>query len=154
MGIDTNLAIGDVVIQKDLAHTLKLIAANGRDGFYKGEVADKIVAGTEGWFNHEDLAKHETRVEPPLTATYRGYSVHGQPPPTQGMILLEELLLVEDKDLANLSEAERIHLMVEAKKIGFMDRNEIIADPEFVPVDTQWVDQLSRQCQEASRRNQ
>ena len=137
MGIDTNLAIGDVVIQKDLAHTLKLIAANGRDGFYKGEVADKIVAGTEGWFNHEDLAKHETRVEPPLTATYRGYSVHGQPPPTQGMILLEELLLVEDKDLANLSEADRIHLMVEAKKIGFMDRNEIIADPEFVPVDTQ-----------------
>jgi gamma-glutamyltranspeptidase/glutathione hydrolase len=53
------------------------------------------------------------------------------------MILLEELLLVEDQDLAKLSEAQRIHLMVEAKKRGFMDRNEIIADPEFVPVDTQ-----------------
>jgi gamma-glutamyltranspeptidase/glutathione hydrolase len=136
MGIDTSLAIGDVVIQKDLAKTLKKIAEQGRDGFYKGEVADKIVAATDGWFNHEDLANHQTRVEAPLTANYRGYSVHGQPPPTQGMILLEELLLVEDKDLSKLSEAERIHLMVEAKKIGFMDRNEIIADPEFVPVDT------------------
>jgi gamma-glutamyltranspeptidase/glutathione hydrolase len=137
MGIDTSLAIGDVVIQKDLANTLKLIAAKGRDGFYRGEVADKIVTGTNGWFNHEDLANHATRVEAPLTVSYRGYSVHGQPPPTQGMILLEELLLVEDQDLGKLSEAERIHLMVEAKKIGFMDRNEIIADPEFVPVDTQ-----------------
>jgi gamma-glutamyltranspeptidase/glutathione hydrolase len=112
MGIDTSLAIGDVVIQKDLANTLKLIAQNGRDGFYKGEVADKIVSGTNRWFNHEDLANHVTRVEAPLTANYRGYSVHGQPPPTQGMILLEELLLVGDKDLAKLSEAERIHLMV------------------------------------------
>ena len=137
MNIDVNLAVGDLVVQPDLAKTLKLIAQNGRDGFYKGEVADKIVAGTDGWFNHEDLANHQTRVEAPLTASYRGYSVHGQPPPTQGMILLEELLLVEDKDLAKLSEVDLIHLMVEAKKIGFMDRNEIIADPEFVPVDTQ-----------------
>jgi gamma-glutamyltranspeptidase/glutathione hydrolase len=136
MGIDVNLAIGDLVIQKDLAHTLRLIADHGRAGFYEGELADKLVAGTDGWFNHEDLKNHRTRVEEPLSVDYRGFRVHGQPPPTQGMILLEELLLVEDKDLAKLPEAELIHLMVEAKKIGFMDRNEIIADPEFVPVDT------------------
>ena len=135
MGIDSNLAVGDLVVQKDLAKTLKLIATGGRDAFYKGEIADLIVSGTDGWFNHEDLAKHHTRVEAPLTVDYMGYKVHGQPPPTQGMILMEELLLVEKDDLKNLSEAERIHLMVEAKKIGFLDRNEILADPEFIPVD-------------------
>lgn len=135
MGIDTALAVGDLVVQKDLAKTLKLIATEGRDAFYKGAIADLIVSGTDGWFNHEDLAKHFTRVEKPLTVNYRGYQVHGQPPPTQGMILMEELLLVEDKDLKSLTEAERIHLMVEAKKIGFLDRNEILADPEFTPVD-------------------
>jgi len=135
MGIDSNLGIGDVVIQKDLANTLRLIAKGGRDAFYLGELADLIVSGTDCWFNHEDLAKHQTRVEAPLTVDYRGYRVHGQPPPTQGMILLEELLLVEGDDLAGLSEAERIHLMVEAKKLAFLDRNEILADPEFIPVD-------------------
>lgn len=135
MGIDTSLAVGDLVVQKDLAKTLKLIASEGRDAFYRGAIADEIVAGTDGWFNHEDLAKHRTRIEEPLTVQYRGYRVHGQPPPTQGMILMEELLLVEDRNLAELSESERIHLMVEAKKIGFLDRNEILADPEFQAVD-------------------
>lgn len=137
MGIDSNLAIGDLVIQSDLAKTLKLIAKNGRDGFYKGEVADLIVAGTDGWFNHEDLAKHETRVEQPLTVDYRGYKVHGQPPPTQGMILMEELRLIADKDIKAMTEVDRIHLMVEAKKLAFLDRNEILADPEFIPVDVE-----------------
>jgi gamma-glutamyltranspeptidase/glutathione hydrolase len=137
MGIDTSLAIGDLVIQKDLAKTLKIIARDGRDGFYKGEIADLIVSGTNGWFNHEDLAKHQTRVEKPLTVDYKGYSVHGQPPPTQGMILMEELLLLEGDDVASLPEAKRIHLMVEAKKLAFLDRNEILADPEFIPVDVQ-----------------
>lgn len=151
MGIDTSLVVGDLVIQKDLAKTLKLIALQGRDAFYKGEIADLIVAGTDGWFNHEDLAKHHTRVEKPLTVDYRGYQVHGQPPPTQGMILMEELLLVEDQNLRDLSEAQRIHLMVEAKKIGFLDRNEILADPEFIPVD---VDRILSKEHIATRRKQ
>jgi len=135
MGIDSNLSIGDLVIQKDLAKTLRLIAKNGRDGFYKGEVADLIVSGTDGWFNHEDLANHQTRVEKPLSVEYKGYRVHGQPPPTQGMILMEELRLIADKDIKAMSEVDRIHLMVEAKKLAFLDRNEILADPEFIPVD-------------------
>lgn len=151
MGIDTNLSIGDLVIQRDLAKTLRLIAREGRDAFYKGEIADLIVSGTDGWFNHEDLAKHHTRVEKPLTVNYRGYSVHGQPPPTQGMILMEELLLVEDQDLKKLSQAQLIHLMVEAKKIGFLDRNEILADPEFTPVD---LDHIFSKEHIASRRKQ
>ncbi|NBQ98826.1 MAG: hypothetical protein EBU12_11550, partial [Microbacteriaceae bacterium] len=151
MGINTSLAIGDLVIQKDLAKTLRLIATEGRDAFYKGAIADLIVEGTSGWFNHEDLAKHFTRVEKPLTVDYRGYQVHGQPPPTQGMILMEELLLVEDKDLKALSEVERVHLMVEAKKIGFLDRNEILADPDFTPVN---VDRILSAEHIAARRKQ
>jgi gamma-glutamyltranspeptidase/glutathione hydrolase len=151
MGIDTTLAIGDLVVQRDLAKTLRLIATEGRDAFYKGEIADLIVSGTDGWFNHEDLAKHHTRVEKPLTVDYRGYSVHGQPPPTQGMILMEELLLVEDQNLKDLTEAQRVHLMVEAKKIGFLDRNEILADPEFTPVD---VDRILSKEHIAARRKQ
>ncbi len=135
MGIDGNLAIGDLVIQKDLAKTLRLIAEGGRDAFYKGEIADLIVSGTNGWFSQEDLAKHQTRVEKPLSVDYRGFRVYGQPPPTQGMILMEELRLVEKDDLSSLTEADRIHLMVEAKKLAFLDRNEILADPEFIPVD-------------------
>lgn len=151
MGIDSSLSIGDLVIQKDLARTLKLIATGGRDAFYKGEIADQLVTGTDGWFNHEDLAKHHTRVEKPLMVDYRGYQVHGQPPPTQGMILMEELLLVEKDDLSGLSEAERIHLMVEAKKLAFLDRNEILADPEFQPVD---VDRILSAEHVAKRRAQ
>jgi gamma-glutamyltranspeptidase/glutathione hydrolase len=137
MGIDSNLEIGDLVVQKDLAKTLRLIAKNGRDGFYSGEVADLIVAGTDGWFNHEDLAKHRTRVEAPLSVDYKGYRVHGQPPPTQGMILMEELAIIADDDIKAMPEVDRIHLMVEAKKLSFLDRNEILADPEFTPVDVQ-----------------
>lgn len=137
MGIASNLAIGDLVIQKDLAQTLKLIASGGREAFYKGVIADQLVSGTAGWFNHQDLASHQTRVEKPLSVEYRGYRVHGQPPPTQGMILMEELRLVAGDDIASLSQLERIHLMVEAKKLAFLDRNEILADPEFIPVDVQ-----------------
>lgn len=151
MGIDSNLAIGDLVVQKDLARTLRAIASSGRDAFYKGEIADLIVAGTNGWFNHEDLAKHQTRVSAPLTVDYRGYKVHGQPPPTQGMILMEELRLVADRDLEQMSEIDRIHLMVEAKKLSFVDRNEILADPEFTPVD---VDRILADEHIALRRSQ
>ena len=137
MGISVDTKLGDLVVQKDLAETLRQIAAHGKAGFYQGIVADKIVAGTNAWFNHEDLANHTTRVEAPLAAKYREFTIYGQPPPTQGMILLEELLLVEHLDLKNMPASERIHAMVEAKKLAFLDRNEIIADPEFVPVDTE-----------------
>ena len=151
MGIDSSLKIGDVVIQKDLAKTLRAIARDGRDGFYKGEVAELIVKGTGGWLNHEDLANHQTRVEKPLSVDYRGYRVHGQPPPTQGMILMEELLLVEGDDIKGMSVSERVHLMVEAKKLAFLDRNEILADPEFIPVDVERI--LSKE-HVAKRRSQ
>ena len=60
--------------------------------------------------------------------------IYGQPPPSQGMILMEELLLAEGFAVSELSEAERIHMMVEAKKIAFQDRYEMLGDPEFIDI--------------------
>lgn len=129
LGISTELSVGDIVIQKDLANSLTLIAEQGRDAFYKGEIAEKIIEATNRWFNTDDLAAHKTRVTDPISAKYRDLTIHGQPPPSQGMVLIEELLLAAEYDLEKISEADRIHLLVEIK-LAFEDRNRILADPE------------------------
>ncbi len=134
LGISTSLEIGDLVRQPDLAQSLKEISAKGRSAFYQGDIAEKLIASSQGWFSQNDLDQHRTRVVPPLSVRYRDYFVHGQPPPSQGMILLEELRIAEGTDLASLSEADRIHLMVEAKKLAFADRYRILGDPEHVDV--------------------
>jgi gamma-glutamyltranspeptidase/glutathione hydrolase len=134
MGIDVNVKIGDLVVQKNLAQSLREIASGGRAAFYEGRIAQQLIKGSNGWFNTEDLKSHTTRVLDPLSVKYRDLTVYGQPPPTQGMILMEELLLNEHFDVAALSEADRIHLGVESKKLGFADRNAILGDPEFIEV--------------------
>lgn len=134
MGIDVNIKVGDLVVQKNLAKSLRAIAAGGRATFYEGEIAHQLIDGSDGWFNADDLKAHTTRVLDPLAIKYRDITIYGQPPPSQGMILLEELLLCERFDFSTLSEADRIHIGVEAKKIGFADRNSILADPEFLGV--------------------
>lgn len=134
MGISVDTRVGDLVIQKDLARSLREIATGGREAFYKGRIAEQLVMGSDGWFTAEDIAAHTTRVLNPLSIKYRDITIYGQPPPTQGMILMEELLINERFDLAALSEADRIHIGVESKKAGFADRNAILADPEFIEV--------------------
>lgn len=134
MGIPTDLHVGNLVTQKWLAHTLTQIAEQGRSAFYEGDVARALVESSNSWFNLSDLSSHRTRVVRPLTVQYRDHFVHGQPPPSQGIILLEELRLAEKFDLAAMSEADRIHVMVEAKKISFADRYRILGDPEHIDV--------------------
>ena len=134
MGISADVKIGDLVIQKNLARSLREIAAEGREGFYQGRIAQQLIKGSEGWFNEADLKNHITRVLDPITIKYRGLTICGQPPPSQGMILMEELLLNERFDIANASEVDRIHIGVESKKIGFSDRNATLGDPEIVDV--------------------
>ena len=134
MGIDVNVKIGDVVVQKNLAKSLREIATGGRAAFYEGRIAQQLIKGSDGWFNAKDLKAHTTRVLDPLSIKYRDLTIYGQPPPTQGMILMEELLLNERFDIAALSEVDRIHVGVESKKLGFADRNAILADPEFIDV--------------------
>ncbi|MCF8553189.1 MAG: gamma-glutamyltransferase family protein [Candidatus Planktophila sp.] len=134
MGIDVHVEVGDVVVQKNLAQSLRDIAAGGREAFYEGRIAQQLIKGSEGWFSAEDLKSHTTRVLDPLSVKYRDLTVYGQPPPTQGMILMEELLLNERFDVASLSEVDRIHVGVESKKLSFADRNTILGDPEFIEV--------------------
>ena len=134
MGVDVDIKIGDLVVQKDLAKSLQAIATGGREAFYEDEIAQALINGSDGWFSAEDLKAHTTRVSDPLAIKYRDITIYGQPPPSQGMILLEELLLCERFDIAELGEADRIHVQVESKKIGFADRNSILADPEFLDI--------------------
>lgn len=134
LSFSNSLQAGDLVIQRDLADSLEAIAQEGRAAFYEGEIAAKLVESSDGWFAHSDLLKHRTRVVAPLSINYRDSVIHGQPPPSQGMILMEQLRIAEGFDLRNMSEADRIHVMVEAKKIAFQDRYEILGDPEFVDV--------------------
>ena len=131
LGIPVNVSLGDIIRQQELATTLEAIAQNGRAGFYGGRVADLIVETSGGWFSHDDLARHKTRILPPLAGRYRDLIVHGQPPPSQGMVLIEELLLADGYPLADLPDAQRTHLLVEAKKLAFTDRNRFLGDPEW-----------------------
>lgn len=135
LGIEADISVGDLVKQENLAWTLKQIAAYGREAFYQGEIARRIIAGTNGWISEADLNNHKTRVLDPLSVRYRDYLVHGQPPPSQGMIFLESLKIAEGFDLVNLSASELTHILIEAKKISFADRYDALADPEQVDVD-------------------
>lgn len=137
LGLSPNLKLGEVVTNKDLAWLLKEIVRGGREAFYSGSIAEKISSGTNGWFNDTDLTSHTTRVTAPLSINYRNFIVHGNPPPTQGMILMEELLIANTFHKSTMSQADWLHMQVEAKKIAFTDRNSIIADPEVTPVDVQ-----------------
>jgi gamma-glutamyltranspeptidase/glutathione hydrolase len=138
LGAGPDVTVGQRIVQPELARTLEAIAAHGRAGFYDGSVGARIVAASGGHFTLDDLAAHRTRVLAPIATSYRGLIVHGQPPPSQGMILLEELALAEGFDLATLDEIERTHVLVEAKKLAFADRVAHLADPEWhrVPVET------------------
>lgn len=134
IGVDIKVEVGDLVVQKDLAQALRLIATSGRAAFYEGEIAQRLIDGSDGWFNEHDLKNHTTRVLDPLSIKYRDFTIYGQPPPSQGMILMEELLISERFDIAALREVDRIHIGVESKKMGFVDRNVTLADPEFIEV--------------------
>ncbi len=126
---------GETVRCLDTARTLKAIAAGGRDAFYKGEIARRIVAFSReqsGWFEPDDLARHESEVLQPLRVRYRNYTVHGQPPVSQGIILMEALALLDGYDLKAMDAVQRTHLMVEAIKAAFADRWAYMGDPRMV----------------------
>jgi len=128
---------GDMLVQAELAKTLRLIAEKGRDVFYNGELTKAIVEFSQrqdGLLSEKDFNSHSSTWVEPISTTYRGYRVYEMPPNTQGLTVLIELNLVEGYDLASLGcrSAECIHLLVEAKKLAFADRNEYVSDPDFV----------------------
>ncbi|HWP99322.1 MAG TPA: gamma-glutamyltransferase family protein, partial [Vicinamibacterales bacterium] len=121
-----------------LARSLELIAAGGRDAFYRGPLARAIAADMArrgGLLDTEDLAAHRSDWVDPISTTYRGYEVYELPPNTQGVTALEMLNILEGYDLRALghNSAAYLHLLVEAKRIAFADRDAYVADPEAVP---------------------
>jgi gamma-glutamyltranspeptidase/glutathione hydrolase len=134
-------AAGETLKQPDLAWTLQQIHDKGADGFYKGEVAKRLVDGVQaggGIITLDDLANYDAKVRTPVTGTYRGYEVIGMPPSSSGgTTLIQMLNILEAYDL---SEMERrspstIHLLTETMRIGFYNRAKYLGDTDFVKVD-------------------
>ena len=134
---------GEVFKNPDLANTLELIAREGRDTFYKGEIARTIndfMKKVDGFLSYEDLASHTSEWVEPVSTNYRGYDVWELPPNGQGIAALQILNILEGYDIAALGygSADCIHYFVEAKKLAFEDRARFYADMAFadVPVKT------------------
>ncbi|MGH3087308.1 MAG: gamma-glutamyltransferase [Rubrobacteraceae bacterium] len=138
---------GEVLVQPDLADTFSLIASEGPDAFYRGDIAERIVAdmedagellGDEGLMTLEDLAAYEAKWREPLVGDYRGAEVITMPPPTSGGVAtLQMLNILEDYDLGERYSADTLHLIAEAQKVAFADREQYLADPDFedIPVE-------------------
>ncbi|MCA1561418.1 MAG: gamma-glutamyltransferase [Acidobacteria bacterium] len=129
---------GDVFRNPRLAATLELIVKGGRDAFYRGAIARDIGADIErrkGLVAEADLAAHRSDWIQPISTTYRGYEVLELPPNTQGVVALEMLNILEGYDVAALghNSAAYLHLLVEAKRIAFADRDAWLADADAVP---------------------
>ncbi len=131
---------GDRWRQKDLAVTLGKIASQGRDGFYKGSVADKIVGEMNqhgGLISLEDLANYKVLERKPVTGTYRGYTIAAMPPPSSGGVHLVQMLnILEGWELNKLghNSADYLHRLIETMRRAYADRSEYLGDPDFHPV--------------------
>ena len=130
---------GQIIRQPGLARTFQAIVDGGRDAFYEGETAQAIVKFSEeqgGLLSLKDLADCRSRWETPISTAYHGHTVYEAPPNSSGHVLLQELNIVEQFDLKSLgcNTPESIHMMVEAKKLAFADREAYMADPDWVDV--------------------
>jgi gamma-glutamyltranspeptidase / glutathione hydrolase len=131
---------GDRLVQSDLAHTLQLIAEQGPDAFYKGEIADKIVVEMKagnGLITKDDLLHYEAKARMPIRGAYRGYDVYGPPPPSSGGICLVEMLnILENFDLRKQGRwsPETFHLMIEAMRRAYCDRARYLGDADFLKI--------------------
>jgi len=131
--------VGEVFKQPDLARTLKRIATEGADVFYKGDIARdiaKFYAANGGILAYEDLANYEANWVEPISIDYRGYQIFTQPPNSSGIAVLMQLRLLEGFDLQALghNSAKYLHLIGEVQRLAIADRNRYVADPEFVAV--------------------
>jgi gamma-glutamyltranspeptidase/glutathione hydrolase len=131
--------IGEVFRNSDLAWTYRQIAAKGRDGFYRGEVARRIVDGSarrSGRMSLEDLAEYASEWAEPISTTYRGWTVYEMPPNGQGLAALEMLNIMETFPLGEFAHnsAPALHAMIEAKKLAYADMLRYDADPKFAAI--------------------
>lgn len=130
---------GAILRQPNLARTYRLLAQEGRDAFYRGPLGRAITEYVQqcgGVLSMEDLQRHHSDWVEPITTSYRGYDVYEFPPNTQGLTALEMLNIIEGYDLTSYGyqSAEYLHVLLEAKKLAFADRDRYISDPAFVDI--------------------
>ncbi|MDN3399750.1 gamma-glutamyltransferase [Psychrobacter sp. APC 3426] len=132
--------LGERLKQPELAKSLKLIAAQGADGFYKGETASKLVKAVNeagGNMSLQDLANYEAIAREPVKGDYRGYEIVSMPPPSSGGIHIVQILnILEGYPLKDYGQnsAQTIHLMAEAMQLAYADRAEYLGDSDFIDV--------------------
>jgi gamma-glutamyltranspeptidase / glutathione hydrolase len=133
----TPYRVGDRLVQKDLAQTLKLIADRGADGFYRSAIASEIVKASNkngGILTLEDFTNYKVAQTQPVKCNYRGYEVISAPPPGGGVTLCQMLNVLEGYQLKQLGwhSATSLHLMFESMLYAYSDRNTYLGDPAFV----------------------
>ena len=137
-GTAVPIQAGEILVQKNLAKTLKAVASGGAEAFYKGDIAREMARAFQeagGLYTEQEFADHRNVwYQPPISSTYRGHTIYETTPPSHGFMLLEILNILEGYDLASMGfyTAESVHTMVEAKKLAFADRNRYAGDPDFV----------------------
>jgi gamma-glutamyltranspeptidase / glutathione hydrolase len=133
-------SVGEIFRNPDVAHSLQLVADGGRDAYYKGEIAGRIVATSAllgGTMSAEDLADFSSEWVEPISTTYRDWTVYEIPPNGQGIAALEMLNIMETFPLKQFQNtADAPHVMIEAKKLAYADMYRYVADQKFsgVPV--------------------
>jgi gamma-glutamyltranspeptidase/glutathione hydrolase len=142
-------AVGSTFTNPGMAKTYRLVAEGGSQAFYRGEIAQAIVATVArppvapgaakkvrpGVLTLADLADYEVRIREPVKSTYRGYTVYGMSPPSSGGIAVGlALSLLEGYEPASMSRADFLHHYLEASRLAFADRNAYVGDPEYVEV--------------------
>jgi gamma-glutamyltranspeptidase/glutathione hydrolase len=130
---------GQLFFNRDLSRTYQTIVRDGTDAFYGGELCDAIVRFSErhgGLLSRRDFEDHRTTWVDPISTDYRGLTILELPPNGQGMVALEMLNILEGYDVAGLGHngPEYLHLLIEAKKAAFSNRDRYISDPEFVKI--------------------
>lgn len=132
--------LGQLVTNPELADALVLLARNGRDGFYAGEQARRMVEGVRGLggiWTEADLADYQVVERAPLKTRYKDMVITGGPAPAGGVVLAEALNILEPYELNKLDGTTRAHLVVEALRRAFRDRGQYLGDPDFVTIPMQ-----------------
>jgi gamma-glutamyltranspeptidase/glutathione hydrolase len=148
-------ALGDLIIQEELARTLEEISIKGKDGFYKGKVAKSIVSTIQakrGILTEKDLRDYKMKERLPVSATYKGLKIFSMPPPSSGGVhVIQILKMLEKHNLKKMGpqSVEAVHLTAQSMQRAFLDRSIYLGDPDFseVPVskllDSKYLNELS-----------
>ncbi|MEM7540107.1 MAG: gamma-glutamyltransferase [Pseudomonadota bacterium] len=148
-------APGAIIKQPDLAKTLGRLAAQGHDGFYRGELAQRLVSGTRaagGIWTLDDLASYTIVERDVLEGRFHDLKVISAPPPSSGGVaLIQALKILERFDYANSTRIDRIHFTAEAMRHAYRDRAQFLGDPDFIDVPVAWLTSDERARQWAER---